>query len=503
MDVNNRIVAGQAASVAPALPRNAPPHRAELRRSIGFVSVAWIFGAVWFASLSGTPRTIFAQSLGASNFEFGLLAAMPYLAPLVSPPSSMLIDRTGKRRLFFFLGHYIQRTMWFPIAVIPLWIVSRSHGITSAAALSWFLVLMFIMHCGGAIGGPAWMSWMADLIPLRVRAHYFSRRRAWGMYTMIPASIIPGLVLDWKHVSPEQGGPALNTMWWCGMLFMISSVFGILDIASHHFVKHVSVPPQKQSDESSLLKPLADSQFLLFAGFVATITFAVSFMGQFATLYLIERLKVTNTQAQLILLVAPNVALLMVLSAWGKAVDRMGKKPVMALAALGLVPVGFGWCFMNTGAIWLGYILTAAGAALYGGVEVANMNMMMEMAGVDDKDGTLRSSYAAVNSMIVNIAGCAGGVSAGIIAQSLDKWTYDLHIPGLAPITFYEVLFALSGVTRLLAVVIFLPRLHEPKSKTAVNTLRFMTANIYNNLFSIVPWGGKNDDAEIRSTERS
>jgi hypothetical protein len=103
--------------------------------------------------------------------------------------------------------------------------------------------------------------------------------------------------------------------------------------------------------------------------------------------------------------------------------------------------------------------------------------------------------------MIVNIAGCAGGVSAGIIAQSLDKWTYDLHIPGLAPITFYEVLFALSGVMRLMAVVIFLPRLHEPKAKTAAHTLRFMTANIYNNLFSLVPWGGKTEEATVRSRE--
>lgn len=488
MDVVKQIIAkdGSAGPIINPLLSDEPPRGKELRRTLKFVTVAWFFGAVWFAVLSGAPITLFAKSLGATNFEFGLLAAWPYLAPLISPPSSMLIDKTGKRRLFFFFGLYMQRLMWIPIALVPLYFMNRSGGVPTGAALSAFLILMFLMYCGQAIGGPGWVSWMADLVPDRVRGSYFSKRRAWGMYTMIPACIVPGIVLDRMNLSTDHGPAAIQTVRWCGYIFLIACAFGLVDIALHHFAKAVRVAPQSAATGSTFSKPLRDKQFLLFAGFVAMITFAVSFMGQFATLYLIEKLKVTNTQAQLILLVAPNVALLLTLGAWGKAVDRMGKKPVMALAALGLVPVGFGWCFMNTGAVWLGYILTAAGAVLYGGVEVANMNMMLEMAGTNDEDGTAGSSYAAVNSMIVNIAGCLGGISAGLIAQGLVHWSYDLKIPGLGPISFYEVLFALSGIMRLLAVVIFLPLIHEPHSKPAAQALRFMTVNIYNNLFSLV-----------------
>jgi len=46
------------------------------------------------------------------------------------------------------------------------------------------------------------------------------------------------------------------------------------------------------------------------------------------------------------------------------------------------------------------------------------------------------------------------------------------------------VLFAISGVLRLLAVVIFLPKIHEPEAHPTREALRYMTANIYNNLFS-------------------
>ena len=40
---------------------------------------------------------------------------------------------------------------------------------------------------------------------------------------------------------------------------------------------------------------------------IATLTFAVSFMGQFVTFYLIDRIGVTGTGIQLMLLVAPNM----------------------------------------------------------------------------------------------------------------------------------------------------------------------------------------------------
>jgi Na+/melibiose symporter-like transporter len=306
------------------------------------------------------------------------------------------------------------------------------------------------------------------------------------MVTAIPTAIIVGLFLDILHHHQLLETP-LQILWWCGGIFMLAGIIGAMDIACHHPIPDIPVSPAKhESLLGTFSGPLHDAQFLWFAGFVGTITFAVSFMGQFATLYLLDKLSASNLQTQIILLAVPNLAQLIVLPAWGRAADRMGKRPIMAIAALGLVPVGFGWCFMNGGAIWLGYFLTAAGAALYTGVEVANLNMTLEMSGTDDRHGAAASSYVAVNLFIVNIAGCLGGLSAGLIAQALQNWTWNIGILGLAPIGFYEVLFALSGVARLLAVVIFLPKLREPRAKRAHEALWFMTTNIYNNVFSLI-----------------
>jgi MFS family permease len=273
------------------------------------------------------------------------------------------------------------------------------------------------------------------------------------------------------------------------LIFMSAACFGVVDIHLFNYVPAVPMEPLKHVPIRHLLgRPLHDRQFLCFGGFVATLTFAVSFMGQFVTFYLIDKVGVTAAGIQLMLLVAPMVAQLLVLPVWGHAADRMGKKPVMAIAALGLVPVGLGWCFMGPGMAWLGYLLSAAGAALWTGVEVANLNFVLEFsgsarAGDGEKAG---SSYVAMNSVIINIAGCVGGLSAGVIATVLKDWHWQLNFPGLHDVSFYEVLFALSGVMRLVAAVAFLPRLREPDARSTAETLRLISANIYNNLFNAI-----------------
>jgi MFS family permease len=448
---------------------------------MSLVTVSWVFGSVWATAIGGAPFSLFARDLHATEFQIGLLAALPFLASLVSMPACLLTERTGKRKAIFLCALYAQRLLWFPIALIPLWMITR-RGSSSSSAVLVFMGLILLMHSLGAVGGPGWMSWMADIVPDRVRGKYFSRRRQWGILSAIPTALIVGWLLD--HVAGT--GDSHHLLRWCAIVFMCAAVFGVIDIHMFRYVPDVPMEPRRRASVFKLLGgPLRDRQFLHFAGFVATLTFAVSFMGQFVTFYLIDKIGVTGIGIQMMLLVAPMMAQLAVLPVWGRAADRMGKKPVMAIASLGLVPVGLGWCFMGPGMEWLGYVLSVAGAALWTGVEVANLNFVLEFSGSQDNESG-GSSYVAVNSVIINIAGCMGGLCSGLIAKYLRDWHWDAAILGLHSVGFYEVLFALSGVLRLVAAVAFLPGLHEHKAATTVEALRFMSANIYNNLFNAI-----------------
>jgi len=99
------------------------------------------------------------------------------------------------------------------------------------------------------------------------------------------------------------------------------------------------------------------------------------------------------------------------------------------------------------------------------------------MSGSAGATGGGGSAYVAVNCVIVNIAGCLGGLAAGLIAQELQAWSW-VPFAGAKAMSFYDVLFALSGVLRLAAVAIFLPFIHEPTARSSVEALRFITVAV-------------------------
>ena len=453
---------------APASPRTA-------RRSMELITLGWFFGSVWLTATTGSPTTVFLKELDASPFQFGVVAALPFIASLLSLPASLLIERTGARKKIFLYTLYFQRLLWFPIALLPLWLVSRygTHGM--AGAMRIFLLLVFIMHASGAAGGPAWVSWMADVVPDRLRGKYFSRRRQWGLVSAIPTALLAGWMLDRCCATCDS----MTALRWCAILFMCAAVFGLADIHLFQYLPAVPKPPRCGTGLIKALGgPLRDRQFLWFAAFVGTLTFAVGFMQQFITLLLLDRNHVglSSGNTQLVVLVIPMAAQFLALPVWGAAVDRMGKKPVLALAGVGLVPVALGWCLLGPQNLWLAFVLAAAHMVLWCGVEIANFNLVLEMSGsVGAAEGG--SAYVAVNSVIVNVAGCLGGLVAGLIAQGLQDWTWAPFAGGRS-FSFYDVLFALSGVLRLAAVAVFLPFIHEPTARSAVEALRFIVTGI-------------------------
>lgn len=469
----------------PTTRRPRPAGNVPLSRVLPTITLTWFFGAVWFNTTTGAPLTLFAKGLRATPFQFGLLAAIPYLASLISLPASLLIERTGCRKGIFLAGLYLQRLTWVPLALVPLWIVGH-HGVGAAGrAMTAFLWLFLLTHAGQAVGGPAWVSWMADVVPGRVRGKYFSRRKQWGTLSAVPAALLVGWLLD-RYAGTRGTWATLSV---CALIFLAAAVFGLADIALFQFVPAVPKPARCGAQLlRSFCEPLRNRRFLWFAAFVGVLTFAFAATGQFFTLYLIDHLGVRNTDAQLMLLVVPLLAQFVVLPAWGRAVDRMGKRPVLAVAALGLVPVGLGWtCLAPSNAHCLGYLLAAAGTALWAGVEVANFNHVCEMSasGAGGANSGGGSAYVAVNSVVINLAGCLGGLAAGALVQSLHDWSWH-PLAGCKTFTAFDVLCAATALLRLAAAAAFLPFLHEPAARPAREAVRFMTASICRNVSGAV-----------------
>jgi hypothetical protein len=169
---------------------------------------------------------------------------------------------------------------------------------------------------------------------------------------------------------------------------------------------------------------------------------------------------------------------------------------MMAISTFGLVPVGLGWSLMNLGYGWLGYVLAVSGAMLWAAVEIANFNLVLEMSGSADEDddapesdakaSNRGSGYMSINSVICAIAGVIGGVGAGWLMRSCRDVNFTLGMDIARPFGAYEILFASSALLRLLAGIIFLPGIREPKKCTTREAIGFVAGNLYNNVVGIV-----------------
>src|SRR5437588_7958757 len=72
-----------------------PAPEGAARRSMEIITLGWLFGSVWNTATTGSPATVFLKELDASPFQFGVVAALPFIASLLSLPASLLIERTG------------------------------------------------------------------------------------------------------------------------------------------------------------------------------------------------------------------------------------------------------------------------------------------------------------------------------------------------------------------------------------------------------------------------
>lgn len=459
------------------------------RGAMTYVTWSWVFGAVWATTIGGAPFTLFAHGLGATEWHFGLLVAMPFIATLLSLPASLWIDASGARKKIFISMMLTQRLTWLAIAIVPTLMYRSGSPLGAKLALATFLALMAVHYVCGAIGGPAWVSWMADLVPDRVRGRYFARRRQWGIVTSMPAAWIAGVVLD---VFGQHGNP-IASVTWAAILFGVTTIAGIMDIVMFMPVPHV--PPQRAKSPGNplltLWRPLTDKKFVWFCLYVAVLTMAVAPMGQFSNLFLVEKLHISATQVQLMMLVAPLLGQFLIVPIWGRMADRFGRKPMMAISTFGLAPVGLGWCAMNMNLPWLGYVLAVSGAMLWAAVEIANFNLVLEMSGsADEEDGAQSSNrgsgYMSINSVISAIAGVIGGFAAAWLMRSCRDVEFTLGLNLARPFGAYEILFAASAVLRLVAGLVFLPGITETKPCTPREAIGFVAGNLYNNVVGIV-----------------
>jgi MFS family permease len=442
-----------------------------LRDSLRMIVLAWVFGAGWMYIVTGAALTQFAKLLETPKFGFGILAAIPFASALVQLPTSYFIERYGYRKGFFITTGIIHRGLWTVVAFIP-WLLPKGmqwQGFLVVVAMSWVF---------GQMPVPVWVSWMADLVPERIRGRYFSRRSQIGQIIGLVVTICVGMILDRAGLIGPQA--LLRT---AGFALAIGGILGVCDFLFFLPVQEVNRPkPNPTANLWHIARgPLRDRNFWKFLGFTATLTFSVGYVNQFIWLYVLDVAGMSNTKANTMLVSVPLVIFLVCSPLWGRLADRFGRKPILIIAGLLFAPGAVAWIFVTKEHWVFGYVLAMVATAAWPGIDVANFNILLRLNGTSD--GTNRGrGYVAVNSAVAAIAGILSGLFGGAVAERLGDWTGS--IAGW-PLTYHGVLFIISTGIRVLSVVWIIDLVDEGAG-TPRAALRYMGTNLYSNLQQVV-----------------
>jgi MFS family permease len=383
--------------------------------------------------------------LGARDLQVGILSALPHLANLSQLTASFLLEQTGKRRALALLTSGLSRLVWLGIVLLPLGLF---HSLSDLRI--WVMVaIVALSSLFVAMNNTAWLSWLGDLIPARLRGRYFGRRNmiiaAVGMSIPLAASAFIDAWQGW-FTSQAVGGFLI--------VFGVGIACGLAALAVQWRVPDIPLTPSQGTDFFSRLSlPLRDTNFRRFIGFHLCWGWSVNLASPFFVVYMLQELHLSYT---FITVLASLTALsnLVGMRFWGQMTDRFSAKPVSLLGGLGAALIPGLWLTTLVFPLWGVLPVVHVMSGFSWSAFNLNVNTLL-LALAPTRE---RSIYLSVYAALTGLSAAAAPIVGGLLGKMLQSGVWPLPF-WLNP---YLLIFSLSCLLRLLSLLLFL-RVHEPR----------------------------------------
>jgi MFS family permease len=429
---------------APAQP---PTPGRPLRRSLNAAVAEGAFAEIFAACATGAVITGWALYLGASAAVIGFLGALPLGAQVASLPAAWFMSaRSRKAVALWAVG--ISRLTFLPLLALP------TLDATRAAKLHLFLGLVAISTVASVIGNSAWVAWMGDLVPDRLRGRFFGRRTIFLSIAGTLTSLGAAILLD-RLTPMGWTGAALSALTAAACLAGVASVILMLRQHEPPATGEPSVPAWQ-----ALRLVLRDQRARPFLGYLLAWNAAVGISASFFAYHMLTNL---HTGFLMVAAHGVGVAAVRIASArfWGRTVDRIGAGPVVIFCSFGIAAVPLTWFFVTPDRLWPIALDAIFAAFLWSGHNIAAFDLTIGLAPRAARPFYL-AAFATAGGLGFGAASILAGLLAGLIPVHFElagePWT-NLH-----------VLFLLSAVGRLASAGLSL-RLHDPGARGDVREL--------------------------------
>lgn len=399
-----------------------------------------------------------SEVLNASALQIGILAALPLSANLAQLVGSVWLEKFGQRRKFCLTTVTVGRFLLIPILVLPFCTGFLSMGQIVLA----LILLVGLSSFFGALAGVAWLEWMSDVIPSRVRGSYMARRNMVCAGSGMVSVILGGFFLD--HWQSTHGGESHAS----GYLILFALGISLGFVASWILSripdpKAGPAPPgQKSFNVGSLLRPLQDKNFRTLLIYVGAFMFVTQMAGPFYTLFMLDALQISFSNISLFLTGA-TLASLFMWRLWGPMCDRLGNKPVLMVAGTAHALIPLIWVTAVPGAAFLPLLgAHIASGMFYSAIQLGHVNILVKLS---PQEG--RSAYIAVFNGMIGLSTALAPVFGGILLKAGDSIRIPVESFEFGPL---QLLFVFSGLLQVI-ILPLLSRVAEFKSESSTAVL--------------------------------
>ena len=397
----------------------------------------------------GTFLVAMAVLLKASNFQIGLLAALPTLTNVFQLVSIWLVQKYKNRRAISVICSFFARVPLFIIGLLPLLF-------SSGTSISILIFFLFFHYFFTSVSGASWNSWIKDLVPEKILGSYFSRKARITQILNVTLSLAVAMFIDYvKSHHPQFELTAY------GCMFVVGGVMGMIGV---YFLARAPEPKTTLEDQKLfdlLSKPLKDVNFRNLLTFHSFYAFATSLALPFFVVYMMKTVGLSFAWIIFLGLVA-KFGSIFSLKFWGTFSDKYSNKTIIRICAPTFITCILSWTFVamtsnHVISISLLFVIHLVSGVSAAGIDLAIGNMAIKLAPNNEA-----ISYISARNIVVAVFAAAGPIAGGLMADffAAHHLTWNMQWQGPSGISTFNLLelqnwnffFVISAFLALLSI---------------------------------------------------
>jgi len=366
-----------------------------IRKNLKYSIIEGSFFAFMFG-LGENYLSAMAVFLGFSALQISILNSLPQLLGAFAQLGTYRFAKIfNSTRRFVVILAALQALMW----ILLIYIINITDSYM--AILLWSILYYII----ASIIGPAWISWMGYLVPLRIRANYHANRNR-----IIHSSVFIAIMLGGMILKIFKDDMILGFT----IMFTIGAIGRI--ISSHYLSKKNDEGIEKINDNYKYSEVLKDKTKTLFMIYNTSIHFSVMFLGPLFTIYILRTMELSYFVLTLCM-VSWWVGNVFSSRYWGRVSKRKGNFYLLKFTTIIMCILPILWIsvyyFSASGRIFVSLVINLIAGITFSGFGLSSFNIVYD---ISNKDEVIK--FSSLMNCLKGIGIFLGSIIAGSIVDS-------------------------------------------------------------------------------------